>query len=276
MKKTLYIFALLGLLFGACDKVEEPFLEPLGTGGSNKITVNVEFLNDLSGSYNLNVFIIENNIISAQKNSDAGIGPSPDWLDYEHNHMLRASLTGTWGFALSDDPTSGTMISNEYSFSIEDDWVLENLDFLVFITNNDDFGVLQAAETSISAGTVKAAGKVILLEEFTGHTCINCPDATLQAHNLKEKYGEELLLLAIHAGDLAKPSESPYEADYRTDAGTGLINEFQPLGVPMGMVNRTKYDGSITLFKDSWEPAIQALIQQPQEVSIDISVELSE
>jgi hypothetical protein len=110
----------------------------------------------------------------------------------------------------------------------------------------------------------------IILEEITGHICVNCPEATLLANDLKQVFGEQLILLSIHAGDLAKPENAPFEADYRTPTGTALYNFFQFEFVPTGMVNRTPYGGGIALFKDSWEPAIQELIDLPPEVYIEI------
>ncbi|MBE9483961.1 MAG: Omp28-related outer membrane protein [Bacteroidetes bacterium] len=110
----------------------------------------------------------------------------------------------------------------------------------------------------------------VLLEEFTGHICVNCPEATKLANDLKLVFGEQLVLLSIHAGDLAIPSGTPYTADYRTPTGTGMFNYYQPMGVPMGMVNRSPYQGSTVLFKDSWEPAIQDLIDIPPDAFIEI------
>lgn len=110
----------------------------------------------------------------------------------------------------------------------------------------------------------------IILEEFTGHICVNCPEATFLASDLKQVFGEQLILLSIHAGDLATPGNTPYEAEYRTPGGTAIYNFFQPVGVPTGMVNRTSYGGGTVLFKDSWEPAIQELIDLPPDVYIEI------
>jgi thiol-disulfide isomerase/thioredoxin len=209
-------------------------------------------------------------------NDEASIGPSPNWLDYQHNNMLRASITGTWGFGLAENPTSGMIVTNEYSFGLEDGWDPDNISFVVFVTNNEDFAILQAAEQSLKGKSVKADGKVAMLEEFTGHVCVNCPEATMLAHDLKEKYGENLVLLAIHAGDLSLPEEAPYDADYRTTTGTTIFNEFQPIGVPTGLVNRVQYNGGYVLFKDSWEAAIQEQLNLPQDVSIEIIVEVAE
>jgi len=113
----------------------------------------------------------------------------------------------------------------------------------------------------------------VLLEEFTGHLCVNCPEATKLANDLKQVYGEQLVLIAIHSGDLSVPSEPPFEADFRTQVGTDIFNQYQPIGVPTGMVNRTSFDGNTVLFKDVWEPAIQELLATPATAYIEITHE---
>ncbi len=156
MKKTIYILAIIGLILGACDKIDEPFLE------------------------------------------ETGSGPGPD--------------------------------------------------------------------------PVEKVRKVVL-EEFTGHICVNCPEATKLARDLKTVFGEQLILISIHAGDLAVPQGAPYETEYRTQAGTDIYNYYAPIGVPTGMVNRMPYQGSTVLFKDSWEPAIQELLDTDPEAFIEIENE---
>jgi hypothetical protein len=46
--------------------------------------------------------------------------------------------------------------------------------------------------------------KVVLLEDYTGHKCVNCPTAAEIAHNLQITYGEKIILMAIHAGFFAE------------------------------------------------------------------------
>ncbi len=158
MKKTLYILAMIGLILGACSKIDEPFLEETG-----------------------------------------GTGPGPD-------EKVRK----------------------------------------------------------------------ILLEEFTGHLCVNCPEATNLARDLKQVYGEQLVLISIHGGNFALPEDAPYDADYRTDAGTSIFNFYNPPYVPSGMINRMSFDGVTVMGKDSWEPAIQELKDIPPEASIEIESEYNE
>jgi len=116
----------------------------------------------------------------------------------------------------------------------------------------------------------------ILLEEFTGHLCVNCPEATRLARDLKQVYGEQLVLLTLHAGDLSLPGNPPYDADYRTEAGTAIFNFYDPVGVPTGLVNRKPYEGGTVLFKDNWEPAILELKDIPPDASIEIAFEYEE
>jgi len=276
MKKIIYTLAIIGLVFGACDKIEEPFLEEIVTGGGdNNIHLEIRFLENLTGKYNLNVFITESGLISAQKNDLASIGPTPDWLDYEHNHILRNSLTGSWGIDLIEDPTVDTVITKEIPFNIEDEWVSENLSIIVFISKEDTREIIQVEEQN-TMNSLKDHLKKVLLEEFTGHICVNCPEATILAHDLKDSYGEQLILLSIHAGDLAVPGNEPFDTEYRTMAGSDIFNYFQPVGVPTGMVNRTDYQGGTILFKDSWEPAITKQMELPPPASIDIIIELAQ
>jgi|GEM_PF-3336549 len=275
MKKIIYILAIIGLAFGACDKIEEPFLEEITTiGGDNNIQLQIGFLENLTGVYNLNVLITESELISAQKNDLASIGPVPDWLDYEHNHILRSSLTGSWGIELIENPTTDTTITMDIPFNIEDEWVVENLSVIVFISKAETREIIQVEEQNTTNSLKENLTKVIL-EEFTGHICVNCPEATILAHDLKESFGEQLILLSIHAGDLAVVGDAPFDTDYTTEAGNAIYNYYAPVGVPTGMVSRSDYQGSTVLFKDSWEPAINASLEMAPSATIEITVELA-
>src|SRR5687768_4725486 len=50
----------------------------------------------------------------------------------------------------------------------------------------------------------------VLLEEYTGHRCGNCPPAAVTAQTLKSTYGERLVVMTVHAGFFAEPKASPY------------------------------------------------------------------
>jgi len=111
----------------------------------------------------------------------------------------------------------------------------------------------------------------VLLEDYTGQKCPNCPDAAEVAHNLKTIYGDQLVILTVHAGFYAIPDATgDFTADFRTTVGTELNTFFEFPAYPMGMVNRTEFSGSRILLKDSWEAATEIQASMEPEAAITI------
>jgi len=110
-----------------------------------------------------------------------------------------------------------------------------------------------------------------LLEEFTGHQCPNCPEGISTSQTLKEFYGDQLIIISIHAGFFAKPSGSTFQYDFRTDAGEELNAYFGVERNPMGLVNRRQYDGSLLLGHTAWGSAITEFTNNEPLFQINIS-----
>jgi hypothetical protein len=96
--------------------------------------------------------------------------------------------------------------------------------------------------------------KVVLLEDYTGHNCVNCPTAAEIAHNIQATYGEEVVLMAVHAGFFAVPHSGNYTLDLRTAVGESLYAHFGITNNPAAMFNR-KYIGGARIFEaySGWE-----------------------
>lgn len=126
---------------------------------------------------------------------------------------------------------------------------------------------------SVEPGPGEAVRKV-LLEDYTGHKCPNCPEAAELAASLKATYGEKLVLLTVHAGSLATPDlTGDFTTDLRTEEGTELDDHFGfgDWGYPTGLVNRTKYQGMTVLYSSFWENAIEAVIDLPPQAEIKLT-----
>lgn len=81
--------------------------------------------------------------------------------------------------------------------------------------------------------------KAVLIEEFTGITCNNCPDAALKAKELSDKNPGGVVLIGIHASSFATPNPAEgYDADFRTTLGTEYYNFVNPIGLPIGTIDR--------------------------------------
>jgi hypothetical protein len=116
------------------------------------------------------------------------------------------------------------------------------------------------------------AVRKVLLEDYTGHKCPNCPEAAVLASNLKTVYEEKLILLTVHAGYYSTPDATgDFTDDLRTEEGTEMHDFFGFYAYPAGLVNRTEYQGAKVLFKDDWEGAIEAVVNLPAEAGIDLT-----
>ena len=61
-------------------------------------------------------------------------------------------------------------------------------------------------EDPIKPINITASGKTVLIKDFTGARCVNCPAAAEAAHELQHRLGEEnVIIMSVHAGYLAQP-----------------------------------------------------------------------
>ena len=109
--------------------------------------------------------------------------------------------------------------------------------------------------------------KRVLLEDYTGHTCPNCPTAGKIASNLKEEFPDQVVVMAVHAGWFANTYPEPgapklFDYDFRTPAGTEWDTYFKisAAGNPNGMVNRLKVNNKCVLQKEVWGGIIDTLV----------------
>lgn len=83
--------------------------------------------------------------------------------------------------------------------------------------------------------------KKVLVEDYTGHTCGNCPEAAIKLDEIIQQKGASVVPVAIHVGLFAEPKPSEgYPSDFRTTEGTAIDAFFgiSAFGLPQGMVDR--------------------------------------
>jgi hypothetical protein len=119
----------------------------------NKVLIDVEaiFTSQLSGKYRLVVMIAEDHIISPQKNNKPSLGPTPDWLDYEHRNILRSAITPTFGSYLTADGTieQGKVCSDSFFYTPGEEWVTANCKIIAYVYEEETLEILQVAELRI-------------------------------------------------------------------------------------------------------------------------------
>jgi hypothetical protein len=116
----------------------------------------------------------------------------------------------------------------------------------------------------------------VLIEDFTGHRCKNCPYAAEKIHELQDAYGENVIGIAIHEGPSNFTGVSTdYPTDFTTDDGKIIYDFFGVLGLPSGMVNRVDYDPSGTSHLKSysnWPSLTATLLDSVPHIKITASV----
>lgn len=99
----------------------------------------------------------------------------------------------------------------------------------------------------------------VLIEEFTGVRCVNCPAGSQTIENLLNIHGDQLIAVSIHSGFFSPPlSESQY--DFRTSDGDNLLSLVgEPLGFPTAVINRKQFAGEfdLQLGQSSWAGYIE-------------------
>ena len=121
-------------------------------------------------------------------------------------------------------------------------------------------------------GDVTFTGQNVLLEDYTGHTCVNCPTAAVIAHELKELYGEHLIIIAVHAGSFAKPHPGIYENDYRTETGNVWNTYFKVQDYPTGTINRVPNEsGSYVVTYEKWGDMVSKELKKEPKAEISIA-----
>ncbi len=83
----------------------------------------------------------------------------------------------------------------------------------------------------------------VLIEEFTGVGCVNCPAGSQAIEALLGIHGHNLVAVSIHAGFFAQPYPESQE-DLATDKGNSIQSLLgEPLGYPTAVINRIQFDG---------------------------------
>ncbi len=118
------------------------------------------------------------------------------------------------------------------------------------------------------SGTSTYGERRVLVEEFTGVRCVNCPAGSAEIENLKAKYGDNLIPISIHAGFFAQPYPDN-RFDFRTAEGTSLQSYLEePIGYPTAVVNRQRVNNSLQLSQSLWSSQIEQTLKVAPDVQL--------
>jgi hypothetical protein len=110
----------------------------------------------------------------------------------------------------------------------------------------------------------------VLVEDYTGHLCVNCAPAAKIANTIQDLYSRQVFVIAVYAGQFAKPNPSSYypylTGDYRSETGNDW-NGYSGFGIdsyPKGMVSRRPYNGKTSFGTSDWNQAVKVAVKLPK------------
>ncbi|MCT4582365.1 MAG: Omp28-related outer membrane protein [Flavobacteriales bacterium] len=116
----------------------------------------------------------------------------------------------------------------------------------------------------------------VLIEDYTGHTCTNCPAAAVVAKNIEDANPGRVFVASIHAGTASTfqaPEPPEFPMDFRTEEGNIYINEIPSFFAnPVGTINRQSNGLGNTLWytSTSWANETNAALTNTVKAGIQV------
>ncbi|MBR5146970.1 MAG: hypothetical protein IKW54_05040, partial [Bacteroidales bacterium] len=115
--------------------------------------------------------------------------------------------------------------------------------------------------------------KCVLLENYRGVRCTNCPAADEIALDIQKQYGHNVVVLGVHAGFLSVPVGG--YPNFKTTEGDAWFKFFGFDSTPLGTINR-KNDGGYAFPSTEWADAVATTLQEKATVAMASNVEYDE
>jgi len=111
--------------------------------------------------------------------------------------------------------------------------------------------------------------RCVLLEDFTGQRCINCPKASDEIKALQEQYGvDNVIAVGIHSGPLGFHSTDKY-VGLSTDTGDEYYDHWALDYQPVGLIDRGG-----PLEYTAWNARIREELAKAAPVNIDLMLDV--
>ena len=115
------------------------------------------------------------------------------------------------------------------------------------------------------------AKRVVLLEDFTGQRCVNCPKGTEVIEQLQQTYGDSVFIaVGIHGGPLGF-SGNDNLVGLATDIGNEYYDYWHLEYQPVGLVNR---HGAVNY--TDWAKAVKEELTKTAPLDMSLSATLSD
>jgi len=154
----------------------------------------------------------------------------------------------------------------------------EEKDYAAIILNMEADTTLM--DTSYMVGEIPAKqDKIVVIEEFSGVACVNCPQGAKKVEEIIEAYPGRVISTTMHAGGFAEPFANSQE-DFAIDETEDLNTFFTVSGYPAAVIDRAIFDGqaqeAIAANLTSWEVFTEERLQLETPVNLTVTMEYND
>ena len=125
----------------------------------------------------------------------------------------------------------------------------------------------------VEGGEIEPTGKTVLIKDFTGARCVNCPAAAEYAHNLQHQLDEDhIFIMSVHAGYLAQPIGN--FPNFLTEEGTEWYNNHD--SNPLFAVDHVALTDGNTFNEGQIDAPVTAALEEEQTFEIVVDRQFEE
>ncbi len=134
-------------------------------------------------------------------------------------------------------------------------------------------GTFKADTTYVTTDVEVPQIKNVLLEEFTGVRCVNCPKGHELLDNLEVQYGSRFISVSAHSEFQSTPYGSdPNLNNPQADSLDKLLGPV--IAKPSGAIDRKRFPGdSLVVFRNKWTTYVAQQMNLTTPVNIAINVD---
>lgn len=158
----------------------------------------------------------------------------------------------------------------------QDYWI--DCDSLVRTPDTITVDTSDTTDTTDTVVGVVNTKRNVLLEEFTGVGCGNCPAANIEALSLYNQFQGRLVLVGMHAGWFSSGNGNLTGFELTAADAEDYYTSFNVQSNPIGMINRKSVTGDpnkLLISTGSWEAAIQDAIDNTPDADMTIATMLN-
>jgi len=145
--------------------------------------------------------------------------------------------------------------------------------FLLVLVGMMSCDIIKPDDRYIEMKDVETGERNVLLMDFTGWQCVNCPEAAKVANGLVSRYGSHVIVVSMHPEGSSFTDPGSAGPDFATEEAMEYLKAYggsvqTPL--PAGIIDATEFDGSYFVDYQQWAAAVTERL----EVDVEYSMEM--